>query len=105
VASNSSPIIWLSQIGHFDLLREVFGTVLITPRGIKNMEASVEAVIISGPRRGEIIRLPDEVIAEVSDDDIQVLNAALDELITAIDRVAIEVRATTDTLRERAGQP
>lgn len=31
VASNSSPIIWLSQTGHFDLLREVFDTVLITP--------------------------------------------------------------------------
>jgi hypothetical protein len=69
------------------------------------MEASVEAVIISGPRRGEIIRLSDEAIAGVSDDDIQVLNAALDELITAIDRVAMEVRAATDTLREKAGQP
>lgn len=31
VASNSSPIIWLSQMGYFDLLREVFGTVIITP--------------------------------------------------------------------------
>jgi uncharacterized protein len=31
VASNSSPIIWLSQTGHFDLVREVFGTILITP--------------------------------------------------------------------------
>ena len=31
VASNSSPIIWLSQTGNFDLLREVFGTILITP--------------------------------------------------------------------------
>lgn len=31
VASNSSPLIWLSQTGHFALLREVFGTVAITP--------------------------------------------------------------------------
>jgi predicted nucleic acid-binding protein len=31
VASNSSPIIWLGQTGHFHLLREVFGTILITP--------------------------------------------------------------------------
>jgi predicted nucleic acid-binding protein len=31
VASNSSPLIWLSQTGHFDLLREVFGTILIAP--------------------------------------------------------------------------
>jgi outer membrane murein-binding lipoprotein Lpp len=64
------------------------------------MESSAEAVIISGPRRGEIIRLPDEAIDEVSDDDIQALNAAVDELITAIDRVAVEVRATVDALHE-----
>jgi uncharacterized protein len=31
VASNSSPLIWLSQTGHFDLLREVLGTILIAP--------------------------------------------------------------------------
>jgi predicted nucleic acid-binding protein len=31
VASNSSPIIWLSQTGHFDLLRKVFGPILIMP--------------------------------------------------------------------------
>ena len=30
------------------------------------MESVVEAVIISGPRRGEIIQLPDEDIAEIS---------------------------------------
>ncbi|MBI4551114.1 MAG: DUF3368 domain-containing protein [Candidatus Latescibacteria bacterium] len=31
VACNSSPIIWLSQVNHFDLLKDVFGTVVITP--------------------------------------------------------------------------
>jgi hypothetical protein len=71
---------------------------------MKIMETSVEAVIISGPRRGEIVRLPDEAITEVSDEDLQVLNAALDDLIVAIERVATEVHATVETLRENAGQ-
>jgi hypothetical protein len=71
---------------------------------MKIMEASVEAVIISGPRRGEIVRLPDEAITEVSDEDLQALNAALDDLIVAIERVTTEVQATVETLRESAGQ-
>jgi hypothetical protein len=71
---------------------------------MKIMEAAVEAVIISGPRRGEIVRLPDEAITEVSDEDLQVLNAALDDLIVAIERVATELHATVETLRENAGQ-
>ena len=72
--------------------------------GMKLMGASVEAVIISGPRRGEIVRLPDEAISEVSDEDLQVLNAALDDLLAAIERVATEVQATVETLRENAEQ-
>jgi hypothetical protein len=70
---------------------------------MKIMDASVEAVIISGPRRGEIVRLPDETNTEVSDEDLQALNAALDDLIAAIERVATEVQATVETLRESAG--
>jgi hypothetical protein len=70
---------------------------------MKIMEASVEAVIISGPRRGEIVRLPDEAITEVSDEDLQALNAALDDLIVAIERVTTEVQATVETLRESVG--
>jgi hypothetical protein len=69
------------------------------------METVVEAVIISGPRRGEIIQLPDEDIAEVSNEDTQLLNEALDGLIGAIDRVATEVRSTTEAFRERVGEP
>ena len=56
------------------------------------MASSVEAVIISGPRRGEIVRLADEAIAEVSDADITALNEALDGLLVALDRVVTEVR-------------
>jgi hypothetical protein len=31
VACNAGPIIWLSKVGHFDLLKELFGTVAIAP--------------------------------------------------------------------------
>jgi hypothetical protein len=62
---------------------------------------TVEAVIISGPRKGEIVRLPEETIPDVSDEDIKVLNEALDGLIAAIDRVSAEVRLTTEAMRER----
>jgi hypothetical protein len=56
----------------------------------------VEAVIISGPRRGEIVQLSDEAITEVSDADITVLNEALDGLLVALDHVVIEVRDTLE---------
>jgi hypothetical protein len=62
------------------------------------MESAVEAVIISGPRRGEIVQLSDEDIAEMSSEDIQLLNEALDALLDAIDRVATEVRTTNEAL-------
>jgi hypothetical protein len=62
---------------------------------------SIEAVIISGPRRGEIIQLPDAALAEISSEDIKMLNEALDGLLTAIVGVSTEVRATIETLRER----
>jgi len=45
------------------------------------MASSVEAVIISGPRRDEMVQLADE---------------ALDELVVALDRVVIEVRDTLE---------
>ena len=61
----------------------------------------IEAVIISGPRRGEIIRLPVEMLAEtVTDADIKMLNEALDTLVTAIERLSTEIRATSIALRE-----
>jgi hypothetical protein len=59
----------------------------------------VEAVIISGPRRGEIIQLGDQRFPEASFEEIEKLDAALDQLIAAIDRVSTEVRATTAALR------
>jgi len=68
------------------------------------MPSSGEAVIISGPRKGEIVQLADETVVEVSDEDVVALNAALDDLLVAIDRVATEIRTTTDTLSKPAGQ-
>jgi hypothetical protein len=68
------------------------------------MSSSVEAVIISGPRRGEIVQIADETVVEVSDEDIVALNTALDDLLVAIDRVATEMRTTIDTLSKPAGQ-
>jgi hypothetical protein len=57
------------------------------------MASSVEAVIISGPRRGEIVQLANEATTEVPDADITALNEALDGLLAALDRVVTEVRA------------
>jgi hypothetical protein len=65
---------------------------------------SIEAVIISGERRGEIVRLPEATRAtDVSDEEVRMLNEALDALIAAVDRVALEVRATVEALRETPG--
>ena len=61
---------------------------------------SIEAVIISGPRRGEIIRLPEGAFAEISNEEIKMLNEALDGLLAAIEGVSTEVRATIEVLRE-----
>jgi hypothetical protein len=69
------------------------------------MASSVEVVIISGPRRGEIVQLSDEAIAEVSDADITVLNEALDGLLVALDHVADEVHATLEILGEQGREP
>jgi hypothetical protein len=60
------------------------------------MASFVETVIISGPRRGEIVQLADEAIAEVSDADVTVLNEALKGLLVALDCVVIEVRDTLE---------
>jgi hypothetical protein len=75
-----------------------------TEQGIQTMPSSVEAVIISGPRRGEIVQIADETVVEVSDKDLVALNAALDDLLVAIDRVATEMRTTIDTLSKLAGK-
>ena len=54
---------------------------------------AVEAVIISGPRKGELILVPEDVIAEPSAAAVDALNAALKELDAALVATIEESRA------------
>ena len=56
----------------------------------------IEAVIISGSRRGEIIRLPATEVPEVSEEDLKLLNDALDQVLAAIDRLEAEVQTSIE---------
>ena len=62
------------------------------------MAHSIEAVIISGPRRGEIVQLPEETLPGLSDRELEQINAGLDDVIAAIDRLAAEYHASTEAL-------
>ena len=59
----------------------------------------IEAVIISGPRRGEIIRLLPDAIPEVTHEDLKLLNDGLDLVEAAIDRLDRDIRATIEAFR------
>ena len=62
----------------------------------------IEAVIISGPRKGEIVRLPEEAVTDdLSDEDAKLLNDALDEIISKIDRLREHMHATTEAWQKR----
>jgi hypothetical protein len=60
---------------------------------------TVEAVIITGDRRGEIIRLDEDTLGAVSPTELNALNEALDSLLGAVDRLAAEVRAANQALK------
>ena len=66
------------------------------------MAQTFEAVIISGPRRGEIVQLPEEMLPEVSEQELEQLNAGLDDVIAAIDRLSAEYRASVEALKKEA---
>jgi hypothetical protein len=57
----------------------------------------LEVVIISGPRKGEIVRLSQESVPEVSDEEIGLLNQALDQVLSALDRLEASVETAIDT--------
>ncbi len=59
----------------------------------------LEAVIISGPRKGQIIRLPDEAPVEYSHEEVQALNDALDKLDAALQRLSAQIRETTKSFQ------
>ena len=60
----------------------------------------VEAVIISGPRKGEIIQLSEDELDKWSEADIEQLNFALDSAIHAVDRLSREMDLTLEALRQ-----
>lgn len=57
---------------------------------------SIEAVLLSGPRRGEMIRSPEAAVAAISDEAITRLSDALDRLLAAVEEGSTEVRATLE---------
>lgn len=61
---------------------------------------SMDAVIISGERRGEIVTLPSDIQTGLTDTDVTLLNSALDDLLRAIDGLQREIRATTAAVRD-----
>ena len=63
------------------------------------MAQGVEAVIISGPRRGEIVQLMEDSLPELSESDLAKLNSELDDVIAAIDKLSAEYRTSTEVLR------
>ena len=59
----------------------------------------IEAVIISGPRRGEIVRLSPGSIPKVTAEDLKLLNDGLDLVQAAIDRLDHEIHTTIEAFR------
>jgi hypothetical protein len=57
-----------------------------------------EAVILSGPRRGEIVTLPPEG-SQVGSGEVEAISEAMDALNAALQRVTAELRATLQALR------
>lgn len=66
------------------------------------MSGLVEAVIISGSRRGEIVAVPETELQGFSPGDLSRLDEALDKLSAAYERLTAEIKATSDALRENS---
>lgn len=64
------------------------------------MSQTVEAVLISGPRRGEIIELTEQQADEWTEQDVAALNNALDDVIRALDRLSSEMDRTIEAFRK-----
>jgi hypothetical protein len=66
----------------------------------------VEAVVISGPNRGQIIELPLEpgnrlTIGKPSDEELRLLNEALDQVLASFDRLEQQIQETTRAFKNR----
>ena len=64
------------------------------------MAQTVEAVLISGPRRGEIVELSEDQVDAWTDSDIDLLNQALDKVIVALDRLSSEMDLTVEAFQQ-----
>ena len=104
VACNSSPLIWLSQTGHFTLLNELFETVLIPPE----VQAETVARAVGYPN-AEAVRAACAagwmvVIAPHDTDRVTMLRAQLHageaELLVMADEQGVEA-VLVDDLRAR----
>jgi len=60
-----------------------------------------EAVIISGPRRGEIVRWPKNGEPDVTTEEFVMLNEALNKLNASLRKLSAEIRKTTQAFRRR----
>ena len=70
--------------------------------GIAIDEEPVEAVIISGPRKGEIIRLPRGESGDVAPEELQALNEALDMFNAKLESLSREIRLTVEAVKPRS---
>ena len=61
--------------------------------------AAVEAVILSGPHRGQIAELPDESVPEVTPEELEMLDRALDDVLAALDRLNDQMSLTIDAFK------
>ena len=61
-----------------------------------------EAVIISGPNKGRIVRLRDDnsIVEDPTPEEWAMIDAALDVLLASLDRLEGEVKGATAAIKE-----
>lgn len=65
----------------------------------------VEAVILTGPHRGRIVELPFESAEQFSNEELGIINEALDRVLASLDRLEAEVGRTTAVFSQGRGAP
>jgi transposase-like protein len=63
---------------------------------------ALEAVILSGPRRGEIVTFPAGNPEQPNPKEVEALNRVLDELNEALSNVSTELRAALRSLKPKS---
>ena len=67
------------------------------------MPGVMTARVLTGPREGEVLELTENEVESLSAEEFELFNAALDDVITALDHVSSELRLTIDAVRLRVG--